>query len=345
MISHISRHRLPFAGVFLALAASVAGCSNQNQAAPVESAAQPFAAATKNPGTIKIGYWPVAAGLPLFVAVEKGYFKAEGLDVEAVRFSSAQQVVEGIVAGRLNGSANGTASGALAIAEIAQPGLFRIIASNPSNEKYKFEQFIVAKDSPIKSLRDLQGKTVASGPGLQNRALAEGILEANGIRGTRVQELEIRQHAAAIASGQIDAAYTFEPTGTIGTDLGLTRVLENGVVAKYILGKADAPWFGGSATLTNAFIAEYPEATKKYIAAYRRAVEEIRSKPDSVRQYLDGYTAIKGKIAQKVPIVGYKMYDEMTASDLAYFQKFFDFMQKKKVFSRKVEVAPLIYKP
>ena len=42
---------------------------------------------------IRIGYWPVAAGLPFFAAVEKGYFKEAGLEVEALKFAGAQQVI------------------------------------------------------------------------------------------------------------------------------------------------------------------------------------------------------------------------------------------------------------
>src|SRR3981081_533143 len=42
----------------------------------------------------RIGYWPVAAGLPFFVALEKGFFKEAGLDVEGLKFAGAQQVME-----------------------------------------------------------------------------------------------------------------------------------------------------------------------------------------------------------------------------------------------------------
>jgi NitT/TauT family transport system substrate-binding protein len=38
------------------------------------------------------------------------------------------------------------------------------------------------------------------------------------------------------------------------------------------------------------------------------------------------------------------MYDEFTAEDINYFQKFFDFMTDKKVFSKKVDVGSLLYK-
>ena len=37
---------------------------------------------------LRMGYWPVAAGLPFFAAVEKGYFKEAGVEVEPLKFSS-----------------------------------------------------------------------------------------------------------------------------------------------------------------------------------------------------------------------------------------------------------------
>ena len=67
---------------------------------------------------ISIGYWPIASGLPFYVALEKGYFKEVGLNVEGVKFANPSQIVEAMIAGRIQGSANGTASAALALGEI-----------------------------------------------------------------------------------------------------------------------------------------------------------------------------------------------------------------------------------
>lgn len=299
----------------------------------------------ENPGKISVGFWPVASGLPLFVAEKKGYFKEAGLEVEVVKFASPNQVAESLIAGRLQGTGNGVASGVLGLSEITSPGLFKIIAANPSNVDYVLDQVIVAKDSPIKSVADLKGKNFATGPGAQNLAIAQAILAAAGVSNPQVKQLEIRQHVAAIASGQIDAAYTLEPTGTVGSLKGLTRVLENGVVSKYILGDPKAPWYGGAAVLSSKFIEQYPVTTKTYIEAYGRAIKDIRSNPDQVRQYLVGYTAIEGELVQKVPLIGYTMYNEFKPQDVSYFQKFFDFMTEKKVFTKQVDVASLLYKP
>lgn len=293
---------------------------------------------------IRIGYWPVAAGLPFFAAIEKGYFKEAGLDVEAIKFAGAQQVMEAMLAGRSDGSSNGTGSANLAIGEIAQPGLFKIFATNPSNAKFVLDEFIVPKDSPVKTMADLKGKKVASGPGIQNVTLAKTMLERAGATGATVIELPIGQHVAALVAGQVDACYTLEPTGTIGRMNGTTRVIEAGVVAKYILGDAMAPWHGGAASLTTEFIKKNPEVAKKFIAAYTRGIELVRTKPAEARTFMKGYTAIEGALTSEVPLASYMLYNEFKPSDVAYFQKFYDLFTEKGIFDKKVLVDGLLYK-
>jgi len=293
---------------------------------------------------IRIGYWPVAAGLPFFAAIEKGYFKEAGLEVEALKFAGAQQVMEAMLSGRSDGSSNGTGSANLAIGEIAQPGLFKIFATNPSNAKYVLEEFLVPKDSTVKTMAELKGKRVASGPGIQNVTLAKTMLERAGAGVMSVTELPIGQHVAALAAGQIDAAYTLEPTGTVGRLNGTTRVLEAGVVARYILGDPLAPWHGGSASLTTEFIKKYPAETKKFIAAYARGIELVRTKPDEARQFMKGYTAIEGALTNEVPLASYMLYSEFKASDIAHFQKFYDLFSDKGIFEKRVMVEPMLFK-
>jgi NitT/TauT family transport system substrate-binding protein len=293
---------------------------------------------------IRIGYWPVAAGLPFFAAVEKGYFKEAGLDVEPLKFAGAQQVMEAMLSGRSDGSSNGTGSANLAIGEIAQPGLFKIFATNPSNAKYVLEEFLVPKDSTVRTLAELKGRKVASGPGIQNVTLAKTMLERAGAGAMSVSELPIGQHVAALAAGQVDAVYTLEPTGTVGRLNGTTRLLEAGVVAHYILGDPMAPWHGGSASLTTEFIKKYPAETKKYIAAYARGIELVRAKPDEARQYLKGYTAIEGPLTSEVPLASYMLYSEFKPADVAYFQKFYDLFTEKSIFEKRVLVEPMLFK-
>jgi NitT/TauT family transport system substrate-binding protein len=324
--THPSRRRLIQAGAAL----GVLG-------APTVLRAQ---AATK----VRIGYWPIAAGLPFYAAIELGYFKEAGLDVEPLRFAGAQQVMEAVLAGRSDGTSNGTGSANIAIGELAAPGTFKIFASNPSNAKNVLDEFIVPAASPIKAIAELSGKRVGSGPGIQNVTLAKTVLERAGAKGFSVVELPIGQHVATLAAGQLDACYTLEPTGTIGRMNGTTRVLEAGVIAKYILGDPMAPWFGGSASLSSAFIQKYPAEAKKFVAAYARGVAFVRSKPSEARQYMKGYTAIEGPLTAEVPLAAYMLYNEFTPADVAHFQKFFDLFAEKGIFSSRLMVDSMLYK-
>lgn len=293
---------------------------------------------------IRIGYWPIAAGLPFYSAIELGFFKEAGLDVEPLKFAGAQQVMEAVLSGRADGTANGTGSANIAIGEIAQPGTFKIFCSNPSNVKNVLDEVIVPVASPAKVMADLKGKRIASGPGIQNVTLAKTILERGGAAGATVVELPIGQHVAALAAGQVDGAYTLEPTGTIGRMNGTTKVLEAGVIAKYVLGDPMAPWFGGSASLSSDFIKKNPDVAKKFVAAYGKGVAYVRSKPVEARQYLKGYTPIEGALTAEVPLAAYTMYNEFTPADVAHFQKFFDLFSEKGIFSSRLMVDTMLYK-
>lgn len=293
---------------------------------------------------IRIGYWPVASGIPFFASVDKGFFKQAGLEVEAVKFASPQQVAEAMLAGRLEGSSNGTASAALGIAELAQPGLLKIFCTNPTNAKYVLDEFIVAKDNTMKSVGELSGKKVGCGPGVQNVTLARTVLERAGAKGFSIIELPIAQHVAAIAASQVDACYTLEPTGTIGRLNGTTRNLEVGVIAKYVLGDPMAPWHGGSASFTTEFINKHPEIVKRFITAYKRGVDLVKNSPADARPSLKGYTAIEGALTNEVPMADYMFSTDFKAPDIAAFQKFFDLFSEKGIFSKRIMIDSILYR-
>ncbi len=293
---------------------------------------------------LRIGYWPLSAGLPFYAAVELGYFKEAGVNVEVLRFASAQQIMEAMLSDRADASANGTGSANIAIGEIAAPGTFKIFCANPSNVKNVLDEVIVPAASTAKVMADLKGKRIGCGPGIQNVTLAKTILERGGATGVTVVELPIAQHVAALAAGQVEGCYTLEPTGTVGRMNGTTRVLEAGVISRYVLGDPMAPWFGGSATLTSSFIKKYPEESRRFIAAYAKGVNYVRTKPVEARQYLKGYTAIEGPLTGEVPLAAYTMYNEFTAADIGHFQKFFDLFSDKGIFSSRLMVDTMIYK-
>lgn len=300
---------------------------------------QTFAQATSS---ITIGYWPNAAGLPLFVALEKGIFKQVGLDAKAVKLGNPQQAIESIIANRIDATPTGTPAINLILGEVASPNLFKIVAHNGSNSKYVLDQFIVPKNSPVKKVSELDGKRIAIPPTIQFEILGKAIAEKSGIQGAKLVQLNLPEHIPAIKSGQVDAAFTIEPIATVGRVKGITRTLETGVISKYVLGNPAALWFGGAAVVSTRFIKANPQAAKKYVEAYRRAIASIQKNPKEARQYLAKYSEIDTEIAEQIPLPRYMLSNTLSPTDIQYFQKFVDLYSDKKVLARRINVKSLM---
>ena len=69
----------------------------------------------------------------------------------------------------------------------------------------------------------------------------------------------------------------------------------------------------------------------------------VRKNPDESRKSLDGFTAIDESIVKDVPLADFVMFNEFKPSDIAYFQKFYDVFTERKIFSKTLEVKPLLY--
>jgi NitT/TauT family transport system substrate-binding protein len=106
-----------------------------------------------------------------------------------------------------------------------------------------------------------------------------------------------------------------------------------------------APWHGGSASLSSEFIRKNPDLTRRYIAAYKRGVDLVKNNPAEARGSLKGYTAIEGALTAEVPMSDYLMSTDFKASDTEYFQKFFDLFSDRGIFSKRIDVAALLYRP
>ena len=123
-------------------------------------AALPLAAQAE---AIKLGSLTVANVGPIFIAKEKGYFAAEGLEVELVSFDAAQPVALAVASGAVDFGVTSTSGGFFSL---AGQGPLRII-SGLYSEAPGFHNFaIVASDhayeSGLKSYKDIANHSVAT---------------------------------------------------------------------------------------------------------------------------------------------------------------------------------------
>jgi NitT/TauT family transport system substrate-binding protein len=111
-----------------------------------------------------------------------------------------------------------------------------------------------------------------------------------------------------------------------------------------VLGDPMAPWHGGSASFTTDFINKHPEIVKRFITAYKRGVDLVKSSPAEARPSLKGYTAIEGALTNEVPMADYMFSTDFKAPDMAAFQKFFDLFSEKGIFSKRIMIDSILYR-
>lgn len=209
-----------------------------------------------------------------------GYFKGTGVSLENKGYASGGP--ESLFA---------LASGSVDIGSAATPAVLNSIASGnkfvaayPTNgiDNTTRSIFYVREDSPIKTVKDLAGKSVAIntlGAHLDytlREALRQAGLPQNAAKPVAVPGPQLEQ---VLRSGQVDVAAfgywqtTFE--GVARSHGGLRPVFNDTDVLGEIA--------GGFTVLREDFVQEHPEAAKTFVQQSARALDYAREHPAEVR--------------------------------------------------------------
>lgn len=236
--------------------------------------AAPATVRAQTPAQLRIGATVAQDILGVLWAQQSGIFQKYGLDVEVEKSNNGTAVSAAV----LSGSLELGKSGVLALLTAHAHGL-PIVLEAPSavyDSSFPNVALVVAKDSPIKSGRDLTGKTVAVAAlgdlfTLGNMAW----IDKNGgdSRSVKFIELPGSAQADAVAAGRVDAAALADPLTTQALDSGKCRFLAHpfDAIAKRF-----------AATL---FFASRDYATKNpdVMARFRKAIAEGTAQADAHR--------------------------------------------------------------
>ena len=215
-------------------------------------------------------YGSSANGMPFAVALYKGFFKEEGADVTGIIASQGGGTsVRNAMAGVAYGEAN---PGAIAVA-IQQGADIRIVSDNVLT----IAEFawMVKKDSPIKTIKDLKGRKIGyTNPRSTSQALAVLLLQKAGYKAEDAELVKTGGFGpmlAALDLDQIDVAAVTEPLWSKVKDK--YRVLITGAEALPPLDNVVGMTTGEAAKTRGDFI-------RAVIRARRRAVEFMIKNPD-----------------------------------------------------------------
>ena len=110
---------------------------------------------------IAVGSLPFVSASPVFIAQERGYFAAEGLEVEVKAFQAAQAVAVATASGDIDFGVGGLTAG---FYNLAGKGALKIVAAQSREEPgYDFVAYVAsmkAYEAGFRSVAQFPGKTV-----------------------------------------------------------------------------------------------------------------------------------------------------------------------------------------
>ncbi|HEX9720256.1 MAG TPA: ABC transporter substrate-binding protein [Ramlibacter sp.] len=203
---------------------SVAALAVASIAAPVLRAQSKL---EKSKVAIAVGGKAAFYYLPLTVAEQLGYFKAEGLDVEISDFAGGARALQALIGGSAD-----VVSGAYEHTINMQSKNLNIQAFVLQGRAPQIALGVSTKAMPnYKSLADLRGKKIGvSAPGSSTNMVANLVLSRAGIKASDVSYVGVGTSAGALTalrSGQIDAMSNTDPVMTMLEQKGDVKIISD----------------------------------------------------------------------------------------------------------------------
>ncbi|HEY8602533.1 MAG TPA: ABC transporter substrate-binding protein [Thermomicrobiales bacterium] len=175
---------------------------------------------------VRVGYVPVLVYSPIFIAMEKGYFREQGIETVATPFTGGSDILAQTSSGNLEVGLSGLGASAL---NAFQRGLdLRIVSSQHTESPPLATPLVVARkkydDGTFKKVADLKGKKVAiNAKGTGTEYWLQAALAKSGLtmKDVDLTALAFDQVAAALNGGSLAGAMLGEPLVTLAEAQGL----------------------------------------------------------------------------------------------------------------------------
>lgn len=262
---------------------------------------------------IKVGYLPMVSSLTHFVAVEKGYYKEEGLEVEANPIKTSNLIAQDLVAGHIDAGIE------LSIVPLLKqldnsPNAAKIFSASSITSENGFDGILVKSNSTLTKLEDLAGKKVGVFPGTTAKNSLSEIFRTKfpTLVAPNFIELDPPLHIQSLENGDIDALFTYEPTLTLGIVKSGFRKLSTSVYAMQY-----SPNPIGVAAVNQKWLESNPEIAKSFFKAIDKAVDFIKNNPAEARQILAKATSLDKNVADAMNIMPLSLSTQIDFKNLS----------------------------
>ncbi len=225
--------------------------------------------------------YAIGSGLhrgPVYIAIEKGYFKNEGLNVTLQEYNTGKEALNAVIKGKADLSTS--AETPIMLAAMRGEKIY-VIATLVDTDK---DVVIVArKDRGISWPRGLKGKKIGVSIGTNGEFFMDAFLISHGISRNEVEVVNLspKEMIDALTKGEVDAVSTWNPhVIRLQKELGAKGITfyGEGIYTETF-----------NISAARDFVHKKPETVKKVLRSLIRAVEFIRGNPDKSRGIISNY--------------------------------------------------------
>ncbi len=210
------------------------------------------------------------AGVP--IALERGYFKQQGLDVEMVFFDSAQPISVGVASGDIDFGVSGLSAG---FYTLAAQGQLKMIAASAGEEPGFYNLTFVASNKAynagLKSVKDLPHHDVAItqlGTSLHYSIGLAAEKFGFPMSAVNVRPLQSNSNVIAALTGGTIAAAVMPGTPT------LKPVAAGDIKRIAWVGDVTPGWMGSALFTGTKTANERGDVVKRFLVAYRKGTQD-----------------------------------------------------------------------
>ncbi len=211
-----------------------------------------------------------------YVARDKGYFREEGLDVEIDQGEGSAATIARIITGNYDagfGDINAVIAAAAQKPDQAPRIIYEMYNRGPS-------VLVARADGPIKSLKDIEGRSVGAPSGSASVRLLPLLARINGIDYAKVKNVNIAANLQEqmLAQGGIDAILGFNYS--IYINLTQARLDPDHDTRWFSYSDYGLDLYSNGVMASQALIARDPDAVRRLVRAIHRGFKATVADPD-----------------------------------------------------------------
>ena len=235
------------------------------------------------------GNWDTAVS---HLGDKAGIFKKHGLTLEMIYTAGSGETLQPVIAGSVDlGLAVGTLG---AIAAYSKGAPVRIIGAEATGAA---DYWYVKASSPIKTLKDLNGKTIAySTAGSSTESVVRAFIKENGLTSAKAMSTGgAPSTMTAVMTDQVDVGWASPPGGLKEIDEGKTRLIARATDATIVRGQTIRTIVASAQVLEKR-----KDVVERYMQAYRETIDYMYGDNPQVLKDYAAFAGVSEAMAKRV---------------------------------------------